>query len=222
MLAGLIETLKKLGTVRPPFDPGTLGDPVALRTAWSPARGGGANFRTHRLVRTEPHRCEFRPAPGATLFAAFFFLVGAGLVGAIAYAAARTPRDTEPMAIAVAMFIGLVFATIGAGMLYAGRTPIVFDKSSGWFWKGRKDPEHVFDRSKLKNFAPLRDVHALQLLSEYCRGNKHSYYSFELNLILGDGRRINVVDHGSREKLREDAAALAAFLGKPLWDATGP
>ena len=38
-------------------------------------------------------------------------------------------------------------------------------------------------------------------------------------LVLQDGRRLNVVDHGNREQLRADAATLARFLGKPLWDA---
>lgn len=36
---------------------------------------------------------------------------------------------------------------------------------------------------------------------------------------MKDASRINVVDHGGKERIREDAAALAAFLGRPLWDA---
>ncbi|MDP6491172.1 MAG: hypothetical protein QGG69_05335 [Kiritimatiellia bacterium] len=58
-----------------------------------------------------------------------------------------------------------------------------------------------------------------QLLSEYCRSDKSSYYSYELNLVLQDGSRINVVDHGNKTKLREDAATLSEFLGRPVWDA---
>ena len=38
-------------------------------------------------------------------------------------------------------------------------------------------------------------------------------------LVPQEGRRLNVVDHGGREQLRADAATLARFLGKPLWDA---
>jgi len=39
-------------------------------------------------------------------------------------------------------------------------------------------------------------------------------------VVLGNGERINVVAHGDTDKLREDAATLAAFLKKPLWDKT--
>ena len=75
-------------------------------------------------------------------------------------------------------------------------------------------------------FRPLSDddvarIHhaALQLLSEHVSGNDSSYYSYELNLVLEDGRRLSVVDHGDCEQLREDAQLLSQLLGKPVWDA---
>ena len=72
---------------------------------------------------------------------------------------------------------------------------------------------------KKQVFAKLDSIHALQLISEYCRGNKSSYYSYELNLVMEDGSRMNVVDHGNQAKLREDAQTLSTFLDKPAWDA---
>jgi hypothetical protein len=68
--------------------------------------------------------------------------------------------------------------------------------------------------------APLSSIHALQLLSEFVSGSKNSYYSYELNLVLDNGSRINVVDHGNLERLRADASTLSQFLDKPVWDAT--
>ena len=68
---------------------------------------------------------------------------------------------------------------------------------------------------------PIAYVRALQLLPELVRGDKSSYYSYELNLVLSDGTRRNVVDHGSLAKLREDAAQLSARLNLPIWDACG-
>jgi hypothetical protein len=38
--------------------------------------------------------------------------------------------------------------------------------------------------------------------------------------VLEDAGRVNVVDHGSIDKLRQDAGKLAQFPGKPVWDAT--
>ena len=67
-------------------------------------------------------------------------------------------------------------------------------------------------------------IHALQIVSEYCGGGSssgkiRSFVSYELNLVLKNGERINLCDHGNIVRLREDAARLAEFLGRPLWDA---
>ncbi len=40
----------------------------------------------------------------------------------------------------------------------------------------------------------------------------------ELNLVLKDGRRLNVVDHGDQVRLRTEGLTLARYLGVPLWD----
>ena len=67
---------------------------------------------------------------------------------------------------------------------------------------------------RLKNY----DFVTMQLTSEE-GGTDFTYYSYELNLVLVNGQRINAVDHSKLEKLREDAATLSRFLGKPVWDA---
>jgi hypothetical protein len=71
----------------------------------------------------------------------------------------------------------------------------------------------------MKYFARLEEIHALQLVAENCRSDNDTYRSYELNLILKDGKRINVVDHGNESKLREDAQTLSRFIEKPVWDA---
>ena len=192
-------------------------DPVALQTEWTPAKGGGTNFRTHRMVRVNAGRMEFRPTKGAVAFSMIFLLVGLGLVGGIGFAKLSSGTlDTETL---IPMGIGLVFALVGGALLHFAVKPIVFDKRNEYFWKGRKAPDAVFDKNAIKHWAELDDIHALQIVSEYVRGDKSSYHSYELNLVLRDGRRINVVDHGNIARLREDAATLAAFLDRPVWDA---
>jgi hypothetical protein len=116
--------------------------------------------------------------------------------------------------------IGSVFAIAGGCLYYFGTKPIVFDKHSGCFWKGRKNPDLVFNKDSIKVWTQLEQIHALQLIAEHCSSNKCSYYSYELNLVLKDGERINVVDHGNLNKIRDDANTLSKFLGKPVWNAT--
>lgn len=62
-----------------------------------------------------------------------------------------------------------------------------------------------------KKIISLSDVHVLQILSEYVNG-KSSFTSFELNLILKDSTRVNVIDHGNLEEIRNNAQTLANTL----------
>lgn len=188
-----------------PFDPSRLGDPIAMQTDWTPAKSGGANFRTHKVVKANANRLEFRASMGAILFYLVFLLAGLGVL--IGFSASRfsSGRFAFDMNTLMPLLIGLAFAVAGGCMLYFGTAPIVFDKRNGFFWNGRKTPDEVFDKKTLKHFAELKEIHALQLISEHCSGNKSSFYSYELNLVLEDGKRINVVDHGNQVKLREDA-----------------
>ena len=77
----------------------------------------------------------------------------------------------------------------------------------------------MFDKTKLKNWTALNDIHALQVLSELCQSNKGPYNSYELNLVLKTGKRISVIDHSHLHKICEEADRLSTFLGKPVWDA---
>lgn len=138
-----------------------------------------------------------------------FFFVGVGAaVGAFLAAELSLPL----------VLFGLIFLFVGGGLFYFSSVPVVFDKRKGFFWKGRKSPDDVADLNNCKHCVRLGEIHALQIVAEQIKG-KSSYSSYELNLVLKDASRINVVDHGSKEKIREDAAELAAFLDRPLWDA---
>ena len=190
-----------------------------MQTQWTPLKGGGASFMTHKLIEVNSYRVEFRASLGAKLFYLVFLLVGIGVTVATAKPLFSSGGFSFNIDTILPLLIGLVFAIVGGSLLYFGTAPIVFDKQSGFFWKGRKAPRLVFKRETIKYFAELHELHSLQLVSEYCSGKKSSYYSYELNLILKNGKRINVVDHGNLEKLREDSSTLSSFLDKPVWDA---
>ena len=189
--------LQKLTSMMPPPPPPPgerFGDPLAQTTAWTPLRGGGTNFRTHLLVETQPGRLEFRAAMGAKVFSGIFLAVGVGLILLILFA--PSPRMRTPADRIVPILAGLLFASIGGALLYFGTAPIVFDGQLGCFWKGRRRPDETFRREDIKVMARLDQIHALQIVSERCHGKKRSYYSYELNLVLHDGARLNVIDHG--------------------------
>ncbi len=219
MLKELLEKIKTLSRTQTPFDVSRFNDPIAEKTQWSPAKGGGANFKTHNLVNVDYSRIEFRSSVGAKLFYLVFLLVGLGVMIGISVSKISDGTFGLNAETLLMLAFGLVFASVGGGLLYYGSAPVVFDKKAGYFWKGRKSPREVFNKSSIKHLAKLEDVHAIQLISEYVRGNKSSYHSYEFNLVLKDASRINVIDHGNKKSIRENAETLSAFLNKPIWDA---
>jgi hypothetical protein len=219
MLKDLLQKLQNLTRTPTAFDPSQFNDPLAMQTEWTPAKGGGANFKTHNLVEVNFNHIEFRSSVGAKIFYLIFLVAGLGIM--IGFTASNISAGNVALNIETLFPIvfGLIFAGLGGTLLYFGTSPIVFDKGLRKFWKGRKSPREVFDESEIKKFASFENIHAIQLISEYVRSNKSSYYSYELNLVLKDGSRINVIDHGNKNKIRENAAALSAFLEKQVWDA---
>ncbi|MEM7372762.1 MAG: hypothetical protein AAF587_29345 [Bacteroidota bacterium] len=200
------------------FDPTRFEDPIASQTAWGPAKGGGANFKTHRMEVVSDTRIKFKASIGMILFSGVFFVTGAavaiggGIVGMM---------DLGDLAGANYFLIvfGAIFMAAGGFMYYSSTPPIVFDKEANVFWKGRKDTRKEVEGSRVKHLVPLEEIHAIQLISEHVSGSESSYYSYELNVVLKDASRINVIDHGKLTSIRNDAEALAHFLNIPLWDA---
>jgi hypothetical protein len=219
----LIQKLKRLRVEPVAFDPAILDDELALRTEWVPAKGGGTNFRTHRLVQVDPFRMEFKATRGAMAFYALFLGLGLAITSgfSIAIMSGWSRGDAPAFALFIPLLIGVAFAAVGGALFYVGVAPIVFDRRRGEYWKGRVAPSHVANPRALDDHADLDRVHALQIIAEHCSGNDSSYYSYELNLVLDDGTRLPVVDHGNLDELRADVDRLSAFLDKPVWDASG-
>lgn len=220
----LIDSLQSLFKVRnvQPFDPAVFQDPLAVKTQWTALKSGGTNFKTHTLVSTGSARMEFKPTAVALIFYFIFILPGAALSVGLPTLFFINPDliSSDKNAIIIPLVIGVVFLTVGLLMAYTGTKPIVFDQMRMLFWKGRPKNDGRISRESFDIACELSRIHALQIISEYCSGNKSSYYSYELNLVLEDGSRMNVVDHGALTALKKDAQKLAGFLNVPLWDQT--
>ncbi len=186
------------------FDPAILNDELALRTDWQPLVSGGTNFKTHNLIHSDIDKMEFKCSIAAKLFALVFIIMGTLVPLFIFFGDGAKQSNSWVVLLIMPVFVG-----VGAFMWKKFTTPIVFNQSSQLFYKGKNDLDHS---------TPFASIHAIQLLKEYCRGDKSSYYSYELNLVLKTGERINVIDHGHSSTVIEDAQTLSAFLGKPVWN----
>jgi hypothetical protein len=183
--------------------------------SWEPLKAGGTNFGTHRLREVSSNRVAFRPVLGALLFSGAFAVVGLvvllfSLKGIIFGGAPEEGRY-------ILLLFGLIFAVAGFVILRGFRTPLVFDRSQGLFWRGRA-PESPGNDTHGDRWARLHAVVGIQLLAEQVSGSEDNYHSYELNLVLEGGERVHVVDHGHAEHIRADADQLAYFLDVPVYD----
>lgn len=128
----------------------------------------------------------------------------------------------------IQLVIRLIFFLIFIGLgiflyLYFSKIAI-FDRNYGYFWKGGREKQGmVINPAEQKEAVKLSEIHALQIVHEWVSGNgkgSKPFKSYELNLVLKSGDRVNIIDHGNRVKLLEDANQLAQFLSVPLWDGT--
>jgi len=224
LIQGIVDRIDR-ATRRPAHaDPvEQFGDELAGEIEWSPCKGGGSNFKTNKLVEVDASRVVFKATLGAKMFS-LVFAFGSLLWFSFLF----MPKGEENFPVfgyVMCTLGGLVFLGVGVGMFIAFSRPITFDKMVGYYWRGRQSPDMMFgDVPDSEKYVPLEEIYALQIISEYCRSsgkNSSSYHSYELNLVLRDRSRLNVVDHGKYSALRSDAEILADFLGIPLWDRIG-
>ncbi|HNQ89715.1 MAG TPA: hypothetical protein PKM73_13940 [Verrucomicrobiota bacterium] len=223
-LEGIIRRLRGLtGTRDAVVDTSQFGDPLASAIDWTPLAAGGASFCTHKLVAVGGDRVEFRASLGARLFSLLFLGFGLGMIVLWVLITAGVVAEKGEGPLIVLLLGGVVFLGAGVFLLRSMLRPVVFDKASGYFWKTWRNPSSAAPMAAAGDYTQLERIRAIQLVSERCRsGGKHphTYYSYELNLVLDDGTRRSVVDHGNKARILEDAQTLAAFLGVRVWDAT--
>ncbi len=171
-------------------------------TSFEPLCPGGANFCAHRLDFSEWGRVRVVSTWKAKLAASVFVDVAIAIVAvAIFVERARV----------LCLIYGSVFLAIGLFLTWALvlRKRAFFNLTAEQFVSGKE----VVDFSRIA---------ALQVVVEVVTGGKGgSYLSRELNLVLDDGSRVNVMDHGNRVHFEEDTQKLAETLGLEVWDKDG-
>lgn len=197
------------------FDASCFEDPVAERTEWrllgeSGTRllGEGKPIGRHRSHRVSPDRIELRVTQAGLAKPVVFTSIGAGLL------LCGSPAC-------------LLFLVPGLWIACRRLPPKVFDRTSGWYWKGWEMPQpSAPETGSRRTWCRLQEIHAIQLLYGHVREYTGyadvggGYDQYELNLVLHDASRIGVLAQNDIAQMRDDAASIAAFLQVPVWDAT--
>ncbi len=202
------------------FNPFAIDDAMASEVDWKPLNKGGTSFGTHRVKVVESARLEIRPTLMAHIFP-MIFIAGGAISVATFLAAAGSYESIDFQKNWLWLLIGSVFSIVGIVLYFKLTEKKNFDLEAGYYWSGDKSPREVFDPNRGSGYVQLIEIHAIQLLKELVRDNDGSFKSYELNLILKDKTRINVIDHGGLQSIRKDAETIGKFLGVPVWDGIG-
>lgn len=200
----MVRSFKELDEPQQPDCP-TLQQPV--RGPIKTANVKVSRLYSSKLVRKDSDIIKVKASAQSLFFLVVLLIasVGAGAMLCLEMMELRTVED--------ALFTALLsggFFLIGLFSLYKFAQPMVFDRQSGYFWHGylaNKKPNMVFKDAK-----PLTRIHALQVLS-----GKSNRSGYELNLVLTDRSRINLMEHVCPRTLNINARRLSEFLNVPVW-----
>jgi len=197
---------RRMGALReqgPGFDPSVFGDEVASKTGWEPMVSGFGCFSTRKLlVNREVGEAYFKPGFCSIARGVLLLLFGALIWIFLCTGCLR------PMGTVLSAALGTLLAGLGGVLLYIHCcTRTVFDFSD----------RTLRGRNASGGRLAFGSVHVIQLIFSWnLRCGRASMY--ELNLVLKDGTRLNLVDHFNLARMREDAATLSELLDVPVWD----
>ncbi|MCE0559313.1 hypothetical protein, partial [Motilimonas sp. E26] len=192
-------------------------DPLAAKISWEPANPGGTNFKAQKLIQTN-QQIVITKTIGAMFFALVFTIPG--LVAAVI--ASPYYFITGELFLGFFLLIwGAMFSSAGFFVLHKGKK-FTLDKAKGIYFRGKAFDDFGNDNRSQQGY--LKDIHAIQLIAEHIRtsssnGSPSNYMSYEMNLVLKDGERVNIMDHGKGQDVDESAQRLGEFLAVPIWKA---
>lgn len=201
------------------FDPSIFNDEVANKTEWKSLANGGSNFKANKLVELSPTQLIYKPTVMAYVFPLVF--IGMFSFGAIMMALKFAEQYGNLAYLAAAGFVA--FPLLGGFFILRSAVKArVFDKREAIFYKGQKPAFRDYNKIT-KNQCPLDKVYAIQLIKKRITstssGSSSTQTYYEINLVLNDTFRINVIVGSDSYYVRNDANKIAAFLNVPVWDA---
>jgi len=213
------ESIKKLFTRKKevPVNPAIFHNDLAYKTSWEPLKHGGQNYKTHKLTKLNNNSLSYK--------ASSFNLITSGLLtfGPLLFFILLPIFKEDHKGFEFPIVLLLILLTAGGiYSFYLGLRPNVFDKKTGFYYKSYKIPTSRSNSKERKGWISLDEINALQIIKERVKTKNSSYKSYEINIVLSDGERFNIVDHSSYNTIKEDAKTIADFLGVPYWDATAP
>lgn len=204
----------------PVVDPNQFNDPLAAQTEWSQKLKGQVMFRTHKRKADGGGDILYHSTILFRIMTAAAILLGGGL-----FALALPDPNLR------------VFAVLFGVVTLAGFYMLVFKLGPIGFHSGEREFRRGWGPTRL--VVPFDRIHALQLLTKVARDQSSDQQrggpggatihlgrsratryvtSHELNLVLDDGQRENVLTFQDSGEALKDAETIAALVGVPVWN----
>ncbi len=179
---------------------------------------GPFRYRSSRWVRAEANVGQIVPTRAHVLWSLVLPVAGAGSFVFGSYALVTKMMNPEASwALAVA---GLLAMSLGAILCWSRIGRVTFDLRRREYWTNHRfDGPRLFGRFRGR----IDTIAALQLCrGAHLAGRGRFFWWCQLNLVLNEprGKRMALMGHGAVEQVRDDAEALADFLGVSLLDHT--
>ena len=210
----------------PVLDPRYFDDPVAMRTGWTPLSPGGSRHITNRLSEIAPQVLSFQPTAyrhyQSLVHLLALLVFGNMLIVSLLRDELNINRPDEWWVISL-----LVQILVGCGVtLVLLNRSIVVDGKAAQVRLGLPRLKWLIPFPWLQQLlcrsVPFTAIHSIQLLDEEVRNPREQmFWSYELNLVLCDGKRINLIDHRDQREIRWDAGDLSRMMDVPIWDFIG-
>ena len=201
---GFFDKLKELAQRSEPryTKPARIDDPVADSVSWHPISKTGSPG-THIVFHSEA-TVVVSASLGMMVFP--LFLGGMAAIAALA----------GVMGVADDLIVNLLLAGLGGsfmvGVYFLCRVYsklLVFDR--------HKDSIY-YEGDDSKSLTRISTVHAIQIIPTYYATPDGSYHSFQINLVLKNAERINVMNRGNKKAIDHDTHILQEFLSVPVWE----
>jgi len=199
-------------------------DKVINLTSWKALKSGGKKFKSHNLIKVNDHQIIFKISKRTIALYTFMFLLGLLTVIIFLFGNVLGMDGSGNPLYGIA--IGFVFMLVGSFLLITQSAQINLDNKLPAFWMGKLDANAIINKNSLEAYASLKELHALQVIKEFLPDNssnegwrRKGLTSYEINLVMNDGSRINILDHGNKKEIDRQAQEIATFFNVPLWHA---
>lgn len=179
--------------------------------SWESLSSGVSDSKTYRMIRPNDQMLRF--SGSYSVFFTSIIMMGSGIASILSIFAGASK---------ILLIFGVILLLFAIHHFMLHANPLIFDKQAGVYKKGWKPLLQRILLPKKNLSVKLHDIVAIQLLKEL-RSRDHSddsyssqYHTYEINLILANKKRLNVIDSGHRKSTLDYAKTLSNFLNIPL------